>query len=61
MNAALTNWKTTLVGIVAGLALFAAQAFKPGMTWKDWGIAIASGLGTALLGILSADGIIPAK
>lgn len=60
MNAALTNWKTTVAGIVAGLAVFAAQAYQPNMTFKQWGIAVASGLGTALMGILAHDGFTPA-
>jgi hypothetical protein len=61
LNAAVTNWKTTVVGIAAGLAIFAAQAYQPNMTWKQWGIALASGLGPALLGILSADGVVSTK
>jgi hypothetical protein len=59
MNAAIQNWKTTVAGIVAGLAVFAAQAYQPGMTWKQWGVAVVSGLGVALVGILAHDGVLP--
>ncbi len=52
MNAILKNWKTTLVGIVAGGLIAAADVYKPGMTWKDWGAAVA----VALLGMLARDG-----
>jgi hypothetical protein len=59
MNALTGSWKTSLAGIVAGLAVFAAQAYQPGMTWKQWGVAIVSGLSTALIGILAKDHVSP--
>ncbi len=52
MNVALKNWKTSLVGIVAGGLIATAAVYKPGMTWKDWGAAVA----VALLGMLAHDG-----
>jgi hypothetical protein len=59
MNALTGSWKTSLAGIVSGLAIFAAQAYQPGMTPKQWGIAILSGLGVALTGILAKDHTTP--
>lgn len=52
MDSILKNWKTTLLGIIAAGLMAAASAYKPGMTWKDWGAAVA----VLLLGALSHDG-----
>jgi hypothetical protein len=47
----LTNWKTSIVGVVAAVGMLFAAAYKPGMTWRDWGAAGA----VALIGILAKD------
>lgn len=52
MNVALANWKTTLVGAAAAVLLIVSSAYKPGMTWRDWGTAVA----VLLLGALAHDG-----
>jgi hypothetical protein len=52
LTTVLKNWKTSLIGIVAGAMLAASSVYKPGMTWKDWGAAVA----VALLGLVAGDG-----
>ena len=61
VNAAVVNWKTTVAGIAFGLAVFAAQAYKSGMTPKQWAVAIGSGVLAALPGILAHDGVAPGQ
>lgn len=52
MSTVLKNWKTTLLGIIAGGLMAASAAYKPGMTWKDWAAAAV----VALLGAIAHDG-----
>lgn len=58
MNTIITNWKTTLAGIGAGLLLAALGVYKPGMTVKQWAaFALVAATG-ALPGILAHDGFV---
>jgi hypothetical protein len=48
VQAAITNWKTSVAGVVLGASvLVALNAYKPGMSLKQW-------VGSALLAILAA-------
>jgi len=47
------NWRTTLAGLSAGLAIVLAPYAEPGATFTWQNIVIA--LGIALLGYLSKD------
>jgi hypothetical protein len=58
MNSALSNWKTTLGGIVGGLLLASLTVYHPGMTVKEWGAAALVAIGGALPGILAHDGFV---
>ncbi len=41
MGTILTNWKTSLLGLVVGGLYVAANQYTAGMTWKQWGLAVA--------------------
>jgi hypothetical protein len=51
----LANWKTTVAGLVAGLTILAGAAYAPGMSFKQWGIAILAAVATAATGALAKD------
>ena len=45
-TAILTNWKSSLLGILGGILYIIAQTYKPGMTWRDFAVAAAiAGIG----------------
>ena len=45
------NWKSSSIGIVAGVLYVASQAYKPGMSWKDWAVGAA----IAIMGLVVKD------
>ena len=47
----LTNWKTSLVGILVGAMYIVANAYQPGMSLKTWAI----GAGIAIWGLVMKD------
>lgn len=55
MGSLLSSWKTSLAGIVAGVLVTIGQTYNSSMTFKQWGMAIATGLSTALIGIFAKD------
>jgi len=63
VTSAISNWKTSSAGLALGAAvLVALNAFKPGMSIKQWVGAAALAILSALPGILAHDGqTTPAK
>ena len=55
MNSLIGSWKTSFAGITAGLLLLGAQTYHSGMTFEQWGVAIAQAVAVALTGILAQD------
>ena len=55
MNALTGSPKTSILGIIAGAALLALEAFHPGMTLKQWALAIVTALAMAGTGIAAQD------
>lgn len=55
MNSILSNWKTSLVGVVAGALILLGQSYQPGQTAKQWGMAIANAVAAAGVGLLAKD------
>lgn len=51
MSGILTNWKTSVLGLVVAILIIATQAYTPGMSWKTWAMAV----GVALWGAVSRD------
>ena len=46
LDYALKNWKSTSIGIVAGIAYLLDASYKPGMNWHDWLFAaLIAGIG----------------
>jgi hypothetical protein len=57
VNAAVKNWKTSAAGVALGAGvLVALNAYKPGMSIKEWGGAAFIAILSALPGILAHDG-----
>jgi len=45
------NWKSSSIGVIAGALYVASQAYKPGMSWKDWAVGAA----IAIMGLVVKD------
>lgn len=45
------NWKSSSIGVIAGVLYVASQAYKPGMSWKDWAVGAA----IAIMGLVAKD------
>lgn len=54
LQGATTNWMTSTAGVAAAL-LIIANAYKPGMDWKQWAIAAGEAVALALLGGSASD------
>lgn len=51
LNSVFKNWKTSLAGLAAGALIIAGSSYQSGMSFKQWGAAVA----VALLGLLAKD------
>ena len=55
MGTILSNWKTSLAGVIAGLLILLGQSYQPGQTTKQWLTTAATAAATALVGLLAKD------